>query len=174
MIFIAFPLGMTRITHNLKLLVIAVILSLSCTYIIKHPELFVSSVLNLQEIQEIETKQRDIAYKTDKQTLDIFLPLTWNKQWQVTISIAYDPTDVSMNLTKSSSQSPYIIKDQQSGSFILSFSGVSSIDPHQSLFYVPFSGAAQHVLIEDANTTIDGIQHWLSIGKLSPTVIHGN
>ena len=75
------------------------------------------------------------------------------------ISIAYDPTDVSIDLSKSSSQSPYTIKDQQSGSFILSFSGVSTIDPHQSLFYVPFSGASQHVLIEDANTTIDGIQH---------------
>jgi excinuclease UvrABC helicase subunit UvrB len=67
---------MTRIMHNLKLLLIAVVLSLSCVYIIKHPELFVSSILNLQEIQEVETKQWDIAYKTDNQILDIFLPLT--------------------------------------------------------------------------------------------------
>jgi excinuclease UvrABC helicase subunit UvrB len=78
-IFIAFPLSMTRITHHLKLLVIAVVLSLSSIYIIKHPDLFVSSVLNLQEIQEVETKQWDIAYKTDNQTLDIFMPLSGAK-----------------------------------------------------------------------------------------------
>lgn len=67
---------MSRIIHNIKLLVIALVLSFCLAYIIKHPDFFVSSILNIQEIKEIEEKQRDIAYKTDNQLLDIFLPMT--------------------------------------------------------------------------------------------------
>ncbi|MEI6426667.1 MAG: hypothetical protein WCO66_04975 [Candidatus Absconditabacteria bacterium] len=152
--------------HNIKLLVIAVVLSLSCVYLIKHPGFFVSSVLNLQEIQEIETKQWDIAYKTDNQLLDVFLPLSGSQKSPVTISVAYNPSSIIVDMTKASSQAPYTIKTQQSGSFSLEFIDISHIDPHQSLFYVPFSGTSQQILIEDASG--------LSIGKLSSTLVHGN
>jgi len=67
---------MSRVLHNTKLLILSVILSLACVYIIKHPDFFVSSVLNLQEIQEVQTKQWDIAYKTDNQIVDVFMPLS--------------------------------------------------------------------------------------------------
>lgn len=165
---------MTRIMHNLKLLLIAVVLSLSCVYIIKHPELFVSSILNLQEIQEVETKQWDIAYKTDNQILDIFLPLTWTHQGQIDLTIAYDDSKISMDFSKAVSQKPYTLTNQQSWSFTLHFVEVSSIDPHQSLFYVPFSWDSQAPLIEDAKSIVDNKQAWLSIWKLSPTIIHWN
>lgn len=165
---------MTRIMHNLKLLVIAVILSLSCVYIIKHPELFVSSILNLQEIQEIETKQWNIAYKTDKHILDIFLPLTWTYQGQIDITIAYDASQVKIDLLNAVSQKPYTITNQQSWSFVLHFVDVSHIDPHQSLFYVPFSWNSHPPLIEDAKSIVDNKEIWLAIWKLSPTTTHWN
>ena len=105
---------MNRIMHNAKLLIISIILSISCVYIIRHPDLFVSSVLNLQEIQEIETKQWDIAYKTDNQILDVFLPLTGKQQKQIHITIAYDPLAISLDTNKTISQSPYTITSAQS------------------------------------------------------------
>ena len=100
---------MIRIMHNLKLLLIAIVLSLSCVYIIKHPELFVSSILNLQEIQEAKTKQWDIAYKTDNQILDIFLPLTATYQGQIEITIAYDDSKTTIDFSKAVSQKPYTL-----------------------------------------------------------------
>jgi hypothetical protein len=100
------------------------------------------------------------------------MPLSGAKLWLIEIAIAYDPTTISIDLTKSFSQTTYTIKSQQSGSFVLGFTDVSSIDPHQSLFYVPFSWSSQHILIEDASSTIDNKQGWLAIWKLSPTVNH--
>ena len=153
---------------------IAVVLSLSCVYIIKHPELFVSSILNLQEIQEVETKQWDIAYKTDNQILDIFLPLTWTYQGQIEVTIAYDDSKITIDFSKAVSQKSYTIIDQQSWTFTIHFVEVSSIDPHQSLFYVPFSWDWQAPLIENTKNIVDNKQIWLAIWKLSPTTSHWN
>jgi hypothetical protein len=80
----------------------------------------VSSILNLQEIQEIQTKQRDIAYKTDNKLLDIFLPFTGSQNGELDLTIAYDP-DLSIDISKTVSQISYTITKQESGLLMLHF-----------------------------------------------------
>jgi hypothetical protein len=79
-----------------------------------------------------------------------------------------------MDFPKAVSQKPYTLTNQQSWSFTIHFMEVSSIDPHQSLFYVPFSWDSQTPLVEDAKNIVDNKEIWLAIWKLSPTTTHWN
>ncbi len=132
-----------------------------------------SSVLNLQEIQEIQTKQRDIAYKTENKLLDIFLPLTGSQNGKLDLTIAYDP-DLIVDISKATSQTPYTITKQESGLLILDFPEIFGVNPHESLLYVPFSWTTNHILIEEALLTDKWTSRWLAIGQLSASTIHGN
>ena len=132
-----------------------------------------SSVLNLQEIQEIQTKQRDIAYKTENKLLDIFLPLTGSQNGKLDLTIAYDP-DLSLAVSKATSQTAYTITKQESGLLMLDFPEISWINPHESLIYMSFSWSTDHILIQEAVLTNQWTSRWLAIGKLSASTIHGN
>ena len=163
---------MARIIHNLKLLGIALVVSICCAYIIKHPDIFVSSILNLQEIQEIEEKHWDIAYKTDNQLLDVFLPMTWEQQWSLNVVIAYGP-DIKVHVDQLTWQLLYSDIKEESGYISLEFNTIDAITPEESLFYIPFSGDSNHVLIEKADMTYKNETRLLAIGKLSVTSVHG-
>lgn len=158
--------------HNLKLLVIALIISIWCAYVIKHPDIFVSSILNLQELQEIKDKQRDIAYKTDNQLLDVFLPTTWDHSWSLYISIAYAPT-IKLQIEQFTWQTSYSGIKIDSGSLSLEFANISKINAKETLFSIPFSWNSNDILLESGTIVYKNVSRSLAIGKLSITSIHG-
>jgi hypothetical protein len=55
---------LSRVGNNVKILGLAIVLSLVLFVIVKNPQRFQASVLNLQEQKIIEQKDRDFAYKT--------------------------------------------------------------------------------------------------------------
>lgn len=159
---------MNRLLHNLKLLGIAVVLSICSAYIIRNPEFLMSSVLNIQEIQEIEQKQRDIAYKTSGDLLDVFLPLYGEHLGLLNIRISHNP-DLVIHTEQLSGQVQATYINTQSGSLDLQFTINPNIIAHESLFWIPFSWTQQDILIEEASLNNKA----LSVGKLSEIINHG-
>lgn len=158
---------MSRIIHNLKLLGISLVFSISIAYIIRHPELLMSSVLNIQEISEVRQNHRDIAYKTTKNIFDVFLAWSWTYIGPLDIIVSHDPETI-VHIDQLTGQLPY--KTLESGSWFvrISFVLTTGIVAQESLFWVPFSGDINRILLEEAqlNST------WLSVGRLSSTTVH--
>ena len=96
------------------------------------------------------------------------MPLSWDQQWKLNITLAYDPT-ISIYPATMTGQIPYTYTTQKSGFITLEFATISGIDPHQSLFYLPFSGSSEHILVEEASIENSWTTRSLAIGKISPS-----
>ena len=105
--------------------------------------------------------------------MDIFLPLTGIQNGKLDLTVAYDP-DLSIDVNKTVSQITYTITKQESGLLILDFPEIFWVNPNESLVYLPFSWTTDHILIQEALLTTQWNSRWLAVGKLSPTIIHGN
>lgn len=162
---------MSLIMRNIKIFLWAIVFSLALVYIIKNPSLFEASVLNLTEIETIKKNQRDLAYKTTENVVDIFVDDTFSSLSDLVVTLSFSPT-VSLWLSGLSGQGAYEILSSSLESTTIKLSQLDSFDPHQSILIVPFSWNMYDVLVQEATTTVSGTVRDLSIWSLSPQTTH--
>jgi len=73
--------------------------------------------------------------------LDVFISENVKDFTEILFSVTLDPTNVSVDFDKITSQLPYEITDQREDGFdiVLSIATLTGLDYDQSLFMVPFS-----------------------------------
>lgn len=164
---------LSLLKRNTKIFFIAIVCSFALLYVIKNPSLFQASVLNLWEIETIKKNQRDLAYKTTGNVLDIFVDESLKNLSELTLSIAYDPL---LNVAESwwTAQSAYEIISSIPGSLNVKLNQFSPIDTKQSLLIIPFSWTNMNILVQEAHAVLtDGTSKDLAIGNLSQQLVHG-
>ncbi len=142
----------SRLFLNFKILVWALFISLAIFYISRNPSFFQASVLSLQEIQIIQDKWRDIAYKNQPNLLDIFLSSGVVSPSSLDFSLVFDP-DTQIQTQNLSWQWQISISNIWSGFADFHISNLQNIDYTHSILLVSFTWANQsnnYLIIEQA------------------------
>lgn len=158
-----------RIFTNVKIFILALIITIVVVIVVKNPSLFQASVLLMQDRQTMITNQRDIWYKNSSGVLDVFIS-EWLKNFtDISFTVTLDPQSVVVDFSKITAQLPYEISNQTQQSFDIKLTALSGIDYHQSLFMVPFSGTNTYILLSQWNVSLqNGDFQSLAIGNLDP------
>jgi hypothetical protein len=159
-----------RLFTDLKILVLALIIAIVAFVVVKNPELFQASVLQVQDRETMQANQRDIGYKTTSGVLDVFIAENIKNFTEITFQITLDPQNITPDFTKIESQMPYEIIDQSENGFDIRLTSatLSGLDYNQSLFMIPFSGNNTHILLSEGIITFNnGDMPALAIGNLN-------
>lgn len=116
----------------------------------ENPNFFSASILSLQDAQTIKANAWDMAYKNEKNILDVFVSDTLKDIRQISISIIYDDQDNTIQLDKIKSQVDYEVLTETLGAISLKFINLNSGFDHQkSLFELPFLWETPSILISE-------------------------
>lgn len=167
----------SRLFLNFKILVWALFIASAIFYVSKNPSFFQASILSLQEIQTIQTKWRDIAYKNQTNLLDIFLSSGVQFPSVLDISLSFDP-ETQIQTENLSWQWQISISNIWSGFIDFHITNLQNIDYSQSVLLVSFTWSNQlnnYLIIEKAMATLkDKSQKSLSVWNLGEKTSHGN
>jgi len=137
-------------------------------YVINNPELFVSSILSLQEQEFITQKWRDIAYKTQDGYVDIFAAEQLDTPQKIDFSVFFDPNTIQIDPQNISGQWTRSYTLPEKWNITIRSFPPTDIDKKQSLILLPFSGEAKDILLGEAKTD----KKWLSIWSLNERTLH--
>ncbi|HOG15159.1 MAG TPA: hypothetical protein PK674_01085 [Candidatus Absconditabacterales bacterium] len=135
----------------------------------ENPVFFSASILSLQDAQTMTANHWDLAYKNEKNVLDVFVSDTIKNINELSVSIIYDDQDVQIDLDNIKQQCDYEIVSQMGGSLILKFKNFNGkFDYGQSLFELPFGGKEPSILLSEGSVLLlNGNNKTLSIGSLN-------
>ena len=164
-------LGSTK--QNIGIIIAAAFLAFGLFYISKNPDLFLASVLSVQEKQYIVQKGRDIAYKTNSWAVDIFMSQKLATPARIDFTISFDKDKITIDPQQLSGQGTFTITNQNENEIRLQSSALENVDKGQSLLILPFTGEIKDILLSESTATlIDGTQKSLSIGTLNEITSH--
>lgn len=159
---------LSRVGNNVKILGLAIVLSLVLFVIVKNPQRFQASVLNLQEQKIIEQKDRDFAYKTTSWVLDMFLGTKVSNVKSVKISIDYDINAIQLLTWSIISSWDYIVQMLNTWEINISVQNRSGRDSLQSFVILPYTWLVNALLVSEALAQLqDGTTQNLAIGNLT-------
>jgi len=78
----------------------------------ENPVFFSASILSLQDAQTMTANHWDLAYKNEKNVLDVFVSDTIKNINELSVSIIYDDQDVQIDLDNIKQQCDYEIVSQ--------------------------------------------------------------
>lgn len=165
----------SRLFLNLKILIWAFIIALAVFYVSNNPSLFQASVLSLQEIQIIQNKWRDIAYKNQPNLLDIFLSSWVVSPSELDFSLSFDP-ETQIQIQNLSWQGEISIKNIWIGFAEFHITNLKNIDYTQSVLLVSFqweNSSNNYLIIEKATAKLpDWTSKELSVWNLGEKSSH--
>lgn len=161
------------IKKNSMIVVWAAILALWIFYVVKNPNIFAASILSLQEKSFIIEKWRDIAYKSNSGTIDIFMSEKMEMPTYIDFTVIFDKDTIQIIPQQLSGQGIFTIIHQNENEIIMRTSQLENIDKTQSVVLLPFTGENKNILLSEAVATLtNGTQKNLSIGTLNEISTH--
>ena len=133
-----------KLITNSIILIAALICAVILFFITENPGFFSASVISLQDAQDMKTNKRDIWYKNESNTLDVFVSDDLQDISNITVSIIYDPNNATLNTEKITTQSSLLtdIISDDPWLLVLKFSDFTGgFDYKNSLFELPFSAS---------------------------------
>lgn len=145
---------MRAFIKNIFISVIGVFLALALFFLTKNPDLMMGSIMTLQEKIQIKDNGRDMAYKTDKNILDIFVADQGNKTIKkVTLYVLYDTENITIDFTKFTHQWQSLLNNND-GELIIELVPNGMFDYTQSILELPFSWEIDKILVSEASFTL--------------------
>lgn len=141
-------------TKNIFILITGIFFAVALFFLTKNPNLMMWSIMTLQEKLQIEDNWRDLAYKTDKNILDVFLADQWKKTIKkLTLYVLYDDDNIIIDYTKFIHQGKSLLNNN-GGELIIELTPEENFDYSQSILELPFSGETDKILVSEANFTL--------------------
>ena len=115
-----------RIKTNLIIFLIAIPVAIWLFFFSENMKLFSASVISLKEQEAMKENNRDLGYKNDWNILDIYLDDKVDNLDYLTLSIVYDPENISFNVDDIDTQTDYKILSNESGNLLIQFNNFSN------------------------------------------------
>jgi len=154
--------------RNSMTLLGAAVLASGIFYVVNNPNLFMSSILSLQEKEFIAEKWRDVAYKTNDGYVDIFLAETLQTPENINFIIDFDDDNIEINAENLSGQGTWTRTRIDKNTIHIESFPNKDIKKEESLIMLPFSGDMRDILLSEALATYPkNKKQYLSIGSLN-------
>lgn len=131
----------TKIKTNIIIIVLAFFAAVGLLYFTENSDFFSASIISLQDAETMRKNNRDIWYKNQSDMLDVFVSDNLKDINNLTISIIYDPSNTTIDVSQIVPQwSLYseVLTDLP-WNLVLKFSNFSGwFDYQNSLFELPF------------------------------------
>lgn len=160
-----------RLKTNIIIFIIAILLALWLFIVFENPKFLSASVISLQEQEAMKENNWDLWYKNEWNTLDVYLDENVENLDYLTLSIAYDPDNVSFDIDNIDTQIEYKILSNEDGNLLIQFNNFSNknFDYKNSLFMLKFTGDNPSILVSQATAFLfTWTNKLLSIGSLNP------
>ena len=125
-----------------------------------------ASVLDIGEVQKVKDEWRDLAYKTENQTFEIFWSEKIKTAENVSVEVLYNPAKVSLDIDNASWEN-YEILNQDDGILRILLRNLWLRNHEEGRFEVPFSWDNSQILLWDSWKTEKKETISLSIGNLN-------
>ena len=146
---------MKRFRTNTMIFLIAILFSVILFYFMENPSFFSASILSLQDAQTMIANHRDLAYKNEKNILDVYLSETIKDINELSVSIVYDEENVEVDLDKIKTQTDYKLLSQTNGTLVLKFKNFNGkFDYGQSLFELAFVAKEPSILLSESTVLL--------------------
>lgn len=138
-----------RLKTNIIIFIIAIPLAIWLFFMLESPNFLWASVISLQEQETMKENKWDIWYKNEWNVLDVFLDDKVDNLDYLTVSIAYDPENVSFNLEDIDAQTEYKILSNEEWNLLIQFNNFSNknFDYKNSLFMLKFIWEDPNILV---------------------------
>ena len=160
-----------RLKTNIIIFIIAIPLALWLFVLFENPKFLSASVISLQEQEAMKENNWDLWYKNEWNTLDVYLDEKVENLDYLTLSIAYDPDNISFDIDNIDTQIEYKILSNEDGNLLIQFNNFSNknFDYKNSLFMLKFTGDNPSILVSQATAFLfTWTNKLLSIGSLNP------
>ena len=139
------PSTKKKIKTNILIIVLAFVIAMWLFYLTQNFDLFSASIISLQDKEMMQKNNRDIWYKNQNDTLDVFVSDSLKDINNLTVSIIYDPENTTIDASQIVLQwnlDSEILTDLP-WNLVLKFSNFSGwFDYQNSLFELPFDASA--------------------------------
>ena len=155
-----------KLKTNIIIFIIAIPLAIWLFFMLESPNFLWASVISLQEQEAMKENKWDIWYKNEWNILDVFLDDKVDNLDYLTVSIAYDPENVSFNLEDIDAQTEYKILSNEEWNLLIQFNNFSNknFDYKNSLFMLKF-------IWEDPNILVSQVTAFLFTGTDRPLAV---
>ncbi len=142
-----------RLKTNIIIFLIAISLAILLFFLSENTKIFSASVISLQEQEAMKENNRDLWYKNEWNILDVYLDEKVDNLDYLTLSIVYDPDNVSFDVDDIDTQTDYKILSNEEGNLLIQFNNFSNknFDYKNSLFTLKFTWDNPSILISQAN-----------------------
>lgn len=159
--------------QNIGIIIGAAFVAFGIFYISKNPDLFLASVLSLQEKAFIVEKWRDIAYKTDSGYVDIFMSQKLETPASIKFTVSFNTDTITIDPKNLSGQGTRTYANPVTNDITIQSIPGENIDKSQSIILLPFTGEIRDILLSEAVAKLnDGTEKNLSIGSLNEMTSH--
>jgi len=141
-----------KIKTNLIIFLAAIPVAIWLFFLSENLNIFSASVISLKDQEAMKENNRDLWYKNDWNTLDIYLDEKVDNLDYLTLSIVYDPENISFNIDDIDTQTDYKILSNEAGSLLVQFNNFSNknFDYKNSLFMLKFTWDDPSILVSQA------------------------
>lgn len=141
-----------RLKTNLIIFLIAIPVAIWLFFLSENLNIFSASVISLQEQEAMKKNNWDLWYKNDWNILDIYLDEKVENLDYLTVSIVYDPENISFNVDDINTQTDYKILSNEDGNLLIQFNNFSNknFDYKNSLFMLKFIWENPSILVSQA------------------------
>ena len=138
-----------RLKTNIIIFIIAIPIAVWLLFIFTSPNFLWASVISLQEQETMKENRWDIWYKNEWNILDVFLDDKLDNLDYLTVSIAYDPENISFDLDDIDAQTEYKVLSNEEWNLLIQFNNFSNknFDYKNSLFMLKFTWDNPSILI---------------------------
>ena len=138
-----------RLKTNIIIFIIAIPLALWLFVLLENSKFLSASVISLQEQEAMKENNWDLWYKNEWNTLDVYLDEKLENLDYLTLSIAYDPDNISFDIGNIDTQIEYKILSNEDGNLLIQFNNFSNknFDYKNSLFMLKFIWEDPNILV---------------------------
>ena len=159
--------------QNVAIIIGAAVVALWIFYVVKNPDIFMASVLSLQEQAFIVEKWRDVAYKTNSWYVDIFISEQLETPTKIDFTISFDKDTISIDTQNLSGQGTRSIDKPDNNIIIMHINPQQNIDKTQSIVLIPFTWNYDQIVLSEAVAQFNnGKEKNLSIWSLNEITSH--
>ena len=159
-----------RIITNIVIFIIAIPVAIWLYFLTKDSKFLSASVISLQEQETMKQNNRDLGYKNNWNVLDIYLDEKVDNLDYLTLSILYDPDDVSFDVDDIDTQTDYKVLSNEDGNLLVQFNNFSNknFDYKSSLLMLKFTGEESNILVSQATAFLfTGTNRLLAVWSLN-------
>ncbi len=162
-----------KIINNAFLIILSIFLAFWLVYLFKNTELLQASILSMKDYTIIKKNNRDMAYKTQNNHLEIFCSDTLDLQVDtITTHIIYNDT-IMIDWGKAEYQNSMHINAKTPWETKIIISNIKNINCKESIIDVPFNGEYRDLIVNTITITSNKETNQLKIGNLNATNTHG-